>query len=76
MNLFFAYADVRAVLAVSKDGYSGHSGAIVPINFPPKSGVLQFFGIWEMISLDKLFSCRIPTINKIIASNVISSIII
>lgn len=43
MNLFFAYADVRAILAVSKNGYSGHSGAIVPINFPPKSGVFKSY---------------------------------
>lgn len=43
MNLSFAYADVRAILAVSKDGYSGHSGTIIPINFPPESGVFKSY---------------------------------
>ena len=43
MNLFFAYADISPVSAVSKNRHSGDSGAIISVNFTSKSGVFNSY---------------------------------
>ena len=43
MNLLSANTYISPVLAISKDRHSGNSSTVIPVNFPPESGVFRSY---------------------------------